>query len=170
MIIVSNGQSDTFQYDRTRITDVHHMISLGSTKGTSADNDWCVGKTWANIWYSSWYYNEGVYQWLNGASRVEKKETTPPVTQLQANTPNPFTATTSIRFDLAPGSHRVAARVFDITGRHIRDLADATLAGGSHRLKWDGRNSHGAILTNGVYILALKVDGKGYQQRMIMNR
>jgi hypothetical protein len=68
--------------------------------------------------------------------------------------PNPFTATTTIRFAVrAPGD--VDVSVFDVAGRRVVRLLGTALPRGSHELVWDGRDSRGARVPAGVYVARL---------------
>ena len=69
--------------------------------------------------------------------------------------PNPFNPTTVISFDV-PRSGPVSLAVFDVRGRRVRTLVDASLEAGRHRVTWDGRDAHGAAAASGVYFARLK--------------
>ncbi len=64
-----------------------------------------------------------------------------------AVSPNPFNASTTIRYTLPEAAH-VRAVVYDVTGRAVTELMDETTAAGSHALQFDGAN-----LSSGVYLL-----------------
>jgi len=67
-----------------------------------------------------------------------------------AVSPNPFNASTTIRFTL-PNAGLVHVRVFDVQGREVMQLADQQYAAGSHVLQFDG-----AALASGVYFLSFQ--------------
>ena len=52
----------------------------------------------------------------------------------------------------------VRAQLFDVQGRLIRKLSDATLGAGDHVLRWDGRTQSGATAVSGVYWLRIQAD------------
>jgi flagellar hook assembly protein FlgD len=72
--------------------------------------------------------------------------------------PNPMTSTTTLAFDL-PGATDVTLRIYDITGRLVRELAAMHLPAGRHEMRWDGRDSSGRLLARGVYVARLEADG-----------
>ena len=75
------------------------------------------------------------------------------------------------RFELAlpkPAAARV--RVYDVTGRVVRDLVGRTLTAGYHRLQWDGRNTAGKQVGSGIYFLRAEVDGKRMDLRVAVVR
>jgi len=68
--------------------------------------------------------------------------------------PNPFTARTSLRINLAdPAS--VTLAVYDVRGRLVRSLARGALPVGSHVFAWDGRDGEGRPVAPGVYFARL---------------
>lgn len=69
--------------------------------------------------------------------------------------PNPFNPTTTISFDV-PRAGPVSLAVFDVRGRLVRTLVDASLEVGRHRVTWDGRDAHGAAAASGVYFARLR--------------
>ena len=66
--------------------------------------------------------------------------------------PNPFSNRVQMAFVL-PGEARVRMKVCDVGGRTVRDFGSVLLAGGSHRLTWDGRASDGHRVREGIYFL-----------------
>jgi len=78
--------------------------------------------------------------------------------RLLGTAPNPFAATTSVRFELArAGSVRLA--VYDVRGRLVRALEREGLQAGAHALSWDGRDAHGTRLPSGVYLYEIASSG-----------
>ena len=94
-----------------------------------------------------------------------------PVTHLYAARPNPFHGTATIRFSLAR-SEGVQLTVYDVTGRRVRDLVDASLAGNQeHSVVWDGTDDQGRPVQAGVYWMQLSTES-GYTsvRRMVTIR
>lgn len=78
-----------------------------------------------------------------------------PSGRLHPASPNPFNPLTTIRFDLArAGSVRL--EVFDLQGRRVRTLVDDHREAGQHAVAWDGRDTGGAAMASGVYLLRLR--------------
>jgi len=69
--------------------------------------------------------------------------------------PNPFRSQTVIRYQL-PSPALVSLRVYDITGKLIRVLVNSHQKAGDYRILWDGRDSGGRRLSNGIYFYRLK--------------
>ncbi len=73
---------------------------------------------------------------------------------VDAPVPNPAFGATTISFLTAtPG--RVAVRVFDVAGRHVRTLTSEVLSAGPHTVTWDGRDRHGEPVAAGSYRVRL---------------
>jgi endonuclease I len=90
--------------------------------------------------------------------------------RLRQNLPNPFGARTTIGFDLAR-REPVSLRVFDVTGRLVRTLADGSvLEAGSHHLEWNGCDEGGAKLGSGLYFCRLVAGPTSVTRRMVLAR
>lgn len=82
----------------------------------------------------------------------------PAVTRLSGAHPNPFNPSTTVRFELAKAGH-ARLRVYDLSGRLVRELADGALAAGPQAVAWDGRDGDGQQVPSGVYLFRLSADG-----------
>ena len=57
---------------------------------------------------------------------------------------------------------RVSVNLYDVTGRHVRTLADRTFqAGNDHSLTWDGSDDSGSQVARGVYFARIQYAAKG---------
>jgi hypothetical protein len=88
--------------------------------------------------------------------------------RLYASAPNPFDATTTVRYDL-PSSERVKLTVFDVTGKVVRTLVDLPVqAAGRHSATWDGRDEAGRSVAPGVYFSRLETGRFSATERMTL--
>ncbi len=83
--------------------------------------------------------------------------------------PNPFAERTGLRFSL-PRAEAVRLRVFDVTGRAVRELVQGTLAAGQHRVEWDGKDAKGAPSASGVYFVRLEAEGRSLERKLLRIR
>ncbi len=118
---------------------------------------------------------EDVFTWMNvpaGSDALwnpedivvaadEAAASAPRRTVLHGSSPNPFNPRTTIRFDLAHDTH-VRLEVFDVTGRHVRTLADEARTAARHVIVWDGRDDGGAAVGSGIYWARL-VTARGFR-------
>lgn len=110
--------------------------------------------------------SRGVYT-SNLPARWPPAQQAPTRFALHQNRPNPFTATTSIRFDL-PIASRVRLEVFDAQGRRVRTLADGFFPAGYQSVGWDRRNVDGDSVRPGVYLYRLWAGDFRAQKKMVL--
>jgi len=65
-----------------------------------------------------------------------------------------------VHFGLANGD-RVKIRMYDVTGRLVRTLADRAFTAGDHDLAWDGSDDSGNQVARGVYFARVEYATKG---------
>jgi hypothetical protein len=78
--------------------------------------------------------------------------------------PNPFATTATIRFAL-PQEADVDVVVFDLLGREVARLVDATRPAGFHEVQWDG---DGAAV--GTYVVRFSTEGFAASRRVVLVR
>ena len=61
----------------------------------------------------------------------------------------------------------IDARIFDLHGRLVRTLRDASGVAGHYQLTWDGRRNSGAMARPGLYLLRLRVAGDSLTRTLI---
>jgi hypothetical protein len=93
----------------------------------------------------------------------------PSAAVLFQNMPNPFRASTVIRFVL-PAEDRVSIRVVDAGGRRVRSLLDATLPAGPHDVSWNGRDEAGRTVASGIYFYRMESSDRREMRRMFLLR
>jgi hypothetical protein len=92
------------------------------------------------------------------ANGTDPEASAPARLSLAQNTPNPFTTRagrTAIAFDMETASP-VTIRIYDISGRLVRELLDAALPAGRHTVSWNGRDERGIEVGTGVYFYRLE--------------
>src|SRR5439155_10233312 len=80
--------------------------------------------------------------------------------------PNPAAWRTSLRFTL-PSRQRATLRIYDVSGRAMRTLAEGTLEAGPHALDWNGRDDAGRRVAAGPYFVRLIAAGRGEMMRKV---
>ncbi|MGB7569424.1 MAG: glycoside hydrolase family 9 protein [Chitinivibrionales bacterium] len=84
---------------------------------------------------------------------------------LQQTAPNPFKASTKIRFSVPVSKtggispNAVVVSVFDMMGRRVRTLVSETKYPGNYSVVWNGTDDGNRRLRQGVYIVHLSADG-----------
>jgi len=72
--------------------------------------------------------------------------------------PNPFSSTTTINVSLNNAA-TVSLKIMDIYGKEITMLENKTLPSGNYNYVWDGRNSQGFKVSDGIYYATLISNG-----------
>jgi hypothetical protein len=88
---------------------------------------------------------------------------------LEQNYPNPFGASTTIRFDVAE-RRNVTLEIYDIKGSLVRTLVDEVVEPGSYPVVWDGVNAAGAIMPAGTYIAKMTAGDFTSSVKMTLNK
>lgn len=78
------------------------------------------------------------------------ENTSPQKFELHECYPNPFNPSTVIRFSV-PKSSRVTVRVYDVTGRMVKDIFNNTAAIGEYEITWDASD-----LSSGQYFIRME--------------
>ena len=81
---------------------------------------------------------------------------------LEANYPNPFNPSTTIRFSL-PESAQVRLVVLDVLGRQIRVLLDGTRQAGAYEVLFDAND-----LPSGMYLYRLETPQGSFVRTMLL--
>jgi hypothetical protein len=87
------------------------------------------------------------------------------------NYPNPFQYSTHIRY-LIPDNHRnITLKIYDITGRQVRDLTDQlSVAGHQASVIWDGMDDQNREVSPAVYVYSIETDQDNQSRKMILLR
>jgi hypothetical protein len=142
--------------NQAKIGDYYHMVS---------DNQG-ADLAWANT------LNGGQDVYYLRIPRQDEVAVIEPVRgfELYPGTPNPFRASTTLRFDVPPSGGRAKLEVFDVAGRRITTLEDRWLAGGPHVAQWDGTDETGRSVGPGVYFGRLQIEGSSRTRRLLRLR
>ena len=119
--------------------------------------------------YLSFFTDTHHYYWRidNVAVTVGTDEiVTPQSFSLGQNYPNPFNPTTALRYDLPEHSY-VNVTVYDMLGREIRTLVNATQDAGYKSVIWDATNDYGKPVSAGVYLYQIQA-GEFIQTRKMV--
>jgi hypothetical protein len=88
-------------------------------------------------------------------------------------TPNPVTGSAVIKYSV-PGSGRDAAgatmKIYDASGRLVKDLPLAESSMAANTMTWDGRLSSGAIAPSGIYFIKISHARKSATSKFVMLR
>jgi len=116
------------------------------------------------------YYRHFIHP-QNGVGDIDSDEPpeTPGYPLTLGATPNPFSNTTRIDLSL-PGTLETSIRIFDVTGRCVRVLAEDRLADGNHPFLWDGTDERGRRLSPGVYFVRAHAGKQRANRKVLLVR
>jgi len=101
---------------------------------------------------------------VSSPSSAEEEPKLPTEFKLHPPYPNPFNASTVIRFEL-PKTELVKLDLFDITGRLVQEIARQTFDAGEHRIAIDG-----AELASGIYFAVMNTGDDYAVQKLLLVR
>jgi hypothetical protein len=88
---------------------------------------------------------------------------------LMSNYPNPFNPETRIPYALRKALH-ISLVVFDILGREVKVLERGIIQPGIYEKTWDGTDTRGTSVANGIYICRLVVGNFCQTRKLILTR
>lgn len=88
---------------------------------------------------------------------------------LQSAYPNPFNRNTFVKYFL-PGQTKILITIYNSMGKSILELESEEKQAGEHTVIWNGRDSTGAPVNNGIYLFMLQTDYGILTQRILFIR
>ncbi len=85
----------------------------------------------------------------------------PAIPQLAASLevfPNPFRSSAALRISL-PGKSPLSLTLYNLRGQVVRRIQGGVKAAGTHNFTFDGRDEHGYVLPDGIYLLKMEHAG-----------
>jgi len=76
-----------------------------------------------------------------------------------AASPNPLNPETAISYSLAT-TGMVSIRIFSVSGRLVRTLAEEAAAAGTYRVPWNGHDEDGRPVPSGIYFVRVEQNGE----------
>jgi hypothetical protein len=83
--------------------------------------------------------------------------------------PNPFTAKTTVSYEL-PKETNLVISVYNMLGQKVRALYSGKQSSGVHSVTWNGRGDTGEILSTGIYFLKIEAEGKEALRKLMFVR
>jgi hypothetical protein len=102
---------------------------------------------------------------FNGDVTMPTVAALPKSFNLSQNFPNPFNATTQIRYAI-PQDAKVRLEVVNILGQKVKVLVDGFQTAGFKQVVWDGRNDSGDMVSSGVYFYRINAGTYNHVMKM----
>jgi hypothetical protein len=87
--------------------------------------------------------------------------------ELSQNYPDPFNPTTTIRYRL-PVSTYVSLKVFDVSGKLVRNLVDGYRLSGEHVAVWNGESETKGTVSSGIYFYTIETHDFTETKKMVL--
>jgi hypothetical protein len=143
------------EYDISAIADGQETVFIQWTMGTT-DGSWN---------FSGWNIDD-VEIW--GLQEDVSAVGIPSEYRLSVgNHPNPFNPSTTVNFVLEKDGP-ASVKVYDLKGRLVRVLANASLAAGPQSVSWDGLNDAGRRTGSGVYLVRVVAGSQSAEHKMVL--
>ncbi len=99
--------------------------------------------------------NEGQIKVQVDRTQLDVRSMLPKTHVLEQNAPNPFNASTTIRYQLAEPA-QVEIVIFDVTGKQVMQFNPGQKSAGYHSCLWDGMNQAVTLVSSGLYLYEIK--------------
>lgn len=152
LVIADNRSNRLLTYDATDVTNPILQDEFRWNLQTSSldfDGEILVLNNWVNgITELNWNHFLSVNENVIIAKEI-----------LLDNYPNPFNPTTTISFSI-PKESKIILSVYNIKGQKVKTVSNNIFQSGYHSLIWNGDNESGEMVSSGVYLYKLNVNGK----------
>jgi hypothetical protein len=117
-------------------------------------------------------FNSGLYNGPSKAGIPGRDGKHLPRELVLSSYPNPAFAAVSIRLGIpaSKGSDRINVDVYDIQGRHVKQVCDAALEPGYHDLAWNGKDKHSKQVASGIYFIQVSLKGESKSRKIVLVR
>jgi hypothetical protein len=83
--------------------------------------------------------------------------------------PNPFHTLITIRYNV-PADERIRIRIYDINGKLVRILSDEKHKRNVYSIHWDGKDTRGKMVTDGIYFCNISSAKRSLSKRIVYYR
>jgi predicted outer membrane repeat protein len=102
---------------------------------------------------------------------IEEYNIQKPKSSMLCVNPNPFRYSTNIAYQISNRGVGITLKVYDITGREVRDLTEQVTANGHQAsVKWSGADDLNRRLPSGVYFLKLEAGDYSGTEKLLLIR
>ena len=110
-----------------------------------------------------------VYKYTAATGVGEAPSGAPPALVLAQNYPNPFRGSTAIDFVL-PRAAGVRLAIYDLAGRRVATVLDASWPQGRYQVEWDARDDRGRPVGAGLYWYRLTAGSEARSHQLLVIR
>jgi hypothetical protein len=93
-------------------------------------------------------------------------DTTYYLSQNFSNPFNPAGESPATILYILPKPNNVRLTLFDLLGREVQTLDSGFKVEGTHTVQWNGKDKWGRLVSSGIYIYCLQVDGHTFSRKL----
>lgn len=101
---------------------------------------------------------------VHSVCRIDNTTSTPNISSLDDIYPNPVSTSTTVSFYVGQ-TENVSLKIFDVSGRLVTALADASFEEGDYEIIWNA-----AELNAGIYFLRMETASYSENQKLIVTK
>jgi M6 family metalloprotease-like protein len=101
---------------------------------------------------------------------ANEEETLPVIVNLKQNQPNPFSHNTQIEVNLKAAGAPARLTVYNLKGQTVKVLFNGISKAQTNRFDWNGTDTNGKQVSNGVYYYKLETTGLTETKKMLLIR
>jgi len=154
---------------------VFYTTDLGATWGeietpSETDTDYIISGMFLNPDFGYVFTDNGlVLRFEDQVTAISDPDlvNVPNKYRLSQNYPNPFNPETKISFTI-PKAGDITIKVYDIQGREVTTLVNASMNAGTHEVIWNGTNSSGVRVASGMYVYTMKSQDRILSKKMVL--
>ena len=121
----------------------------------------------SNISYALQNIKDIDFTGITAIESCEQREHLAKTFQVFQNYPNPFNPATTIEFAL-PEPGFVVISIYDLKGGLIKKLLKQKMDPGKYKIIWQGKNSSGQKVSNGIYFYTIRYNKTIITQKMML--
>ena len=104
----------------------------------------------------------------DSTTAIDEDITSQPINfTLIGNYPNPFNASTVIKFYL-PKSDMVNIIIYNIQGKKVKEITNRKFSMGINEIRWDGTNENNISVSSAIYIYKLETSHNMVKGKMLL--
>ncbi len=136
------------------IDSVRANITSKDVTGLTKGIPYCFRITAYNMLGNSGYSNE-TCDTIASSDGIDDIRLHDPFT-LNRMYPNPFKDRITVEYELDSPAN-ISLRIYDMTGKVIREISNASVTAGQHEMTWDGKTVSGNAARPGIYTIMMTV-------------
>ena len=161
-----NGNVELYDLEND-ISESNNVASGNAALCDSCKQVMKYGRVDSDIWTLFPNHNFEPWEWGSDPVSVDQSQKNISPGFLHQNYPNPFTASTRIKYYLNKDT-KVSLMIYNSSGRLIRALLDKKQVKGTHTFAWNGKDNSGKPVRSGTYFSRLKIDGRVQIRKMVL--